>query len=341
MDFKEAEKFLNEIKNICKKIPTKEKTFMEISGYPHYENVSSNILAFYLNPNEEHHLKNLVINTLLEVINNKNQSLNIDTSYFNIYREYSTIKGNRIDIVMQNEDGVIGIENKIDASVYNDLEDYAKTLNNLNKNSIKVLLSLHEQFKSINNNGFINITYSEFFRKLKENLRNYSNIDNKWYIYLVDFINSLEDFGVEKEMELEINEWINNHKDEIKDFKNLLNVAQNNINKKLNNFVRDFEEKSSIKMKYYNWEDSVGTTAYVVFNCGCNLDIGLSTDGWSLGIFVWKKSNLFKVKELLTKKQISYTEENGHLWIYKLNYDTPIENIKDKANEIYNLIKLI
>ena len=33
------------------------KTFMEISGYPHYENVCSNILSFYLNPANEHGLK--------------------------------------------------------------------------------------------------------------------------------------------------------------------------------------------------------------------------------------------------------------------------------------------
>ena len=34
--------------------PPRNLTFMQIAGYPHYENVCSNILAFYLDPAEEH-----------------------------------------------------------------------------------------------------------------------------------------------------------------------------------------------------------------------------------------------------------------------------------------------
>ncbi len=34
-------------------IPDISKSIFDITGYPHYENVSSNILAFYLNPNNE------------------------------------------------------------------------------------------------------------------------------------------------------------------------------------------------------------------------------------------------------------------------------------------------
>ena len=36
-----------------------KRTFMSVSGYPHFENVASNILMFLLNDNEEHNLKNL------------------------------------------------------------------------------------------------------------------------------------------------------------------------------------------------------------------------------------------------------------------------------------------
>jgi hypothetical protein len=40
------------------------KTFMEIAGYPHYENVCSDILAFFMDPEESHGLKALVIDAL-------------------------------------------------------------------------------------------------------------------------------------------------------------------------------------------------------------------------------------------------------------------------------------
>lgn len=39
-------------------------TFMEIAGYPHYENACSNILAFFMDPGESHRLENLVLNAL-------------------------------------------------------------------------------------------------------------------------------------------------------------------------------------------------------------------------------------------------------------------------------------
>ena len=57
MEFKKFENLLKEASNIVEKIPIKEKTFMDISGYPYYENVCSNILAFYFKPKEEHKLK--------------------------------------------------------------------------------------------------------------------------------------------------------------------------------------------------------------------------------------------------------------------------------------------
>ena len=129
MDFKALENFLKEIQIIYNKLPVKEKTFMEVSGYPHYENVCSNILSFYLKPKEEHKLDDLVVKALIKTIQLKTNIRDINSSNFDVFREYTTQKGNRIDIVLKNDEIVIGIENKIKASVYNDLEDYANTLN--------------------------------------------------------------------------------------------------------------------------------------------------------------------------------------------------------------------
>ena len=107
-------KVLYEASELYSKIPVKEKTFMDVSGYPHYENVCSNILAFYFNTIEEHNMNNLVINSLIKVL--KNNNINIEPIKENdivkVSREYTTLKGNRIDIVLENDNLVIGIENK-------------------------------------------------------------------------------------------------------------------------------------------------------------------------------------------------------------------------------------
>ena len=51
-------KLFEELRKI-KSGPARRKTFMDISGYPHYENVVSNILSFYFDDSEEHGMKDL------------------------------------------------------------------------------------------------------------------------------------------------------------------------------------------------------------------------------------------------------------------------------------------
>ena len=111
MNLKEAENFLKEVKKISSQIPKQEKTFMEISGYPYYENSYSNILAFYFNPKEEHGLNDIMLKSLLEIVKEKNNKLktNVNLSNTSVFREYTTELGNRIDLVLQNDEK--GIDN--------------------------------------------------------------------------------------------------------------------------------------------------------------------------------------------------------------------------------------
>ena len=44
------------------------KTVLEVSDFPHSEIAISNILAFFLDPNEEHGLADLVLKSLLETV---------------------------------------------------------------------------------------------------------------------------------------------------------------------------------------------------------------------------------------------------------------------------------
>ena len=46
-----------ELYSRCRELPdihTKRETFLEVCGYPNYENVSSNILAFFIDVEEQH-----------------------------------------------------------------------------------------------------------------------------------------------------------------------------------------------------------------------------------------------------------------------------------------------
>lgn len=341
MNLNELKKLLNEASNISKKIPMKEKTFMDISGYPHYENVSSNILAFYFNPAEEHKLNAIVIGALLKVIKNKNINLvqNENIKELNVYREYTTIKGNRLDLVLQNEELVIGIENKIDATVYNDLNDYANTLNKISKNSIKVLLSLNPNDEIVKNTEFINITYQEFFKQLKIDLNSVPDKNNKWYIYLEEFIKNLENFEGELEMEEEIINWLQINKKEIEELNKVKEIANKSIYKKQEELKKILENKLQINYIKF-WTGDISMTCYIDSPLKYHVDANLTQDGWKIGVFSWTVYNGNKMRQLLSNSDYKIIEEEGyHEWLYKFDYNYPQEKIVEKVIEIYHYIE--
>ena len=96
----------------------------EISSFPHWETVSSNVWAYFLNPDEKHNFKDLFLKSILELIQSKSSSndtgalsnLRVDS----VIRERQTINVSesdkkRIDIEVLGNFGVLVIENKIDA----------------------------------------------------------------------------------------------------------------------------------------------------------------------------------------------------------------------------------
>ena len=87
-DFEKISAALNKTADI--KIKSRVKTFFDVAGFPHYENVLSNILAFFFYTNEEHNLKDLWIKSLFECYNMR-ANTHIECGEFEeIEREHST-----------------------------------------------------------------------------------------------------------------------------------------------------------------------------------------------------------------------------------------------------------
>jgi hypothetical protein len=194
--------WLEKLINSMPELPKERKNFFDISGFPNWENVNSNFLAFYLQENEQHNFKSLFYNSLLECIQNKTCSSTDKNKEgkiifdrekyegsFKVYREYTTQKGGRIDLLLESEgndsevaaaeeelevkeDWAIIIENKIDHELENDLNDYWKTVKAKNKIGI-VLSKLKTNLKPYKlNNGveYISITHKELVSEIEKNL---------------------------------------------------------------------------------------------------------------------------------------------------------------------------
>lgn len=91
-----------------------------IAGFPRRETVSSNVLAYFFDPAEDHGLKDMMLKALLRTIHKED----MDISDVSVSTEVTTDKNNRIDILLDLPELSIVIENKVDSGLYNDLADY-------------------------------------------------------------------------------------------------------------------------------------------------------------------------------------------------------------------------
>lgn len=67
-------------------LPQISMSIFDSAGYPHYENVCSNILAFYLDPNNEHGLGKLLYLCLMNLIS-ANEARPDSAQSFRVSRE--------------------------------------------------------------------------------------------------------------------------------------------------------------------------------------------------------------------------------------------------------------
>ena len=202
-----------------KKLPftkTHRKSFIEIMGLSHLENVSSKTLAFFLDSKEEHNLNDLVINSLFSVLGESFPS-QIHTE--NIILEKRTEQG-RIDLWVETDEHILVIENKIHHHANdNPFEDYvshAHANNPKNKKLIFILLVIKEP-ESTPDENYIVIKHFELSKYILNGLGLKSLQADQYYLtYLIDYISALEKFNPHSEyakMQMDIVNFYRNNRE--------------------------------------------------------------------------------------------------------------------------------
>jgi len=266
--------WLKEITDKFSKITRGRKNLIEIAGYPSWENVNSNILAFYFDPLEEHGFKTLFLDGLLEIIS-ENLGSGFDRSLFeydsiSISREYTTNKGNRIDILIASDsvsndntpDWAIIIENKIYAELYNDLVDYWESANAKNKVGVVLCISendvLVNKISELYNNGiyYCVITHEEFINVVQQNLaQHYIDSDDRHLLFLKEYIANIKSHypnpEVDKAMD-DILHLFHDKSDYIKTFYKVDKQVMEYISKSLTNVMMKFGFKPQNENSYSN-----------------------------------------------------------------------------------------
>jgi hypothetical protein len=324
-----------------------QRTIMEISGYPHYENVCSNILAFYFDVKAEHSLGDLLLRSLFEVIPGEDAAQRTATS---ISREYTTNKGGRLDIVIQGEGFVVGIENKIYHWLANDLNDYSTTLKTIAQQDDKIyklVLGLKPVPPKQLTNNFKSITYADLWAAVSRNLGEYiTTADSKWLSHLVDFFQTTTNLAGNN-MERKANDqfFIQHHEtlerltNERNDFIGRLKLKANELRELL--LSEDKIEGLSKDPWLYRGDTVV--LDMTIHSHDLAFDLSIDPTGWQLLLFGRNKGHHSYLKQLAgnnpdLKLKQALRSENGRYIVQSWPLDTEIVEIVNGTKEWVNLL---
>jgi hypothetical protein len=354
-----SDNFLSGLENLPSPA-NQQPTFMEIGGYPHHENICSNILRFYLIPTNEHGFGRLLLDSLLALIDREliNDDRNIE-----VLREMCTSENNRIDLVIISDNYIIGIENKIRAGVDNPFCDYAKHLNSLHQDSSKVykiLLSVHPEKELSKLRCFTSISYTSFLHEVEENFALYShNVSNEHLIFLKDFIRTMKNLQNQSIVD---QQWLTYLKDRDDDIKVLLSetsIFRKDMRMKLEQ-IEQLIIKSEISSHFterWFWTDPTFFGDVLVYTIDPDRSslcfaVILTTKGWKMQF--WNKqtdlekyngSEKKKLREWFSERELEYTEvtkHDGSGWRIEVDgfkdkvYGTRLEEIIELVVDVWN-----
>ncbi len=322
------------------------ESFLKITGYAHIENLHSNILSYYLNPYKKHGLGMLFWHSLMDSLN---FNINKSSSIIEISREVRTKKNNRIDIVIIANDFILGIENKINHDLNNDLEDYLSQLQELSKEkyniseeNVKLMVLAPKEIK-LPNKKFLMLTYSKWFTNIINRLPNhYLNANAIHLIYLKEYISIMSETTPNKELF----EYFYQQKDIINDFMETFYELQEEMTDKviqLNDLMKDYVGH---KMKLFIYENSWFVMQGKFSDVTFTVDTLVTPTGFRIMLFFREDVDLDRLYDFVEVRNILENPKSRKLIfknqriLYKeFRYNEPLSTIKSELDMILNKIE--
>ena len=324
MEIDAIEDLLNEFKHSFQN-KSVNPTIFEISGYPHFENVCSNILAFFFDPNNPHGLGDLFLNSLLETVDIKDRQSSIE-----VVREQPTKEG-RIDLLISSDTHMIAIENKVNAQLNNPLGDYLDHIiknksERVEGNCFGILLTLRESTEPIPERNFHRVTYSKFFNSILSNIGEYMlKADSKHINYLLELINTMNNQlggNVMDEEYTQLVSTLNNRKDDLQnlfaDLKSLRAHLRGKIDTLASNIMlSDYPDIKSAKYRE-NIGGWIGDCLYYELQLpeGVNIfiDAAVETNGWNINVRLQNnKEDRGNLEKSLRNRGIGFVDGRDNL----------------------------
>ena len=336
------EKVLEDFKKLHIQTVAVEPTFLDISGFPHYENVCSNILQFFFQTNEAHGMGDLFIQAILKTLG-ENISNTIIVN--EVFREQLTHSGKRLDIVISADEYVVGIENKIYAVLTNDLVDYSNYLQSIlaGRKLKKIVLSL---YPIATYSGFVNITYKELFNSVDSLMGNYWQGSNRKYLdYLNDFMQNIRRLEGASSMDNELISFINDNNLDLENLYGELNKLKRELRRRVQDLGKQmvYDEQ---KCKQWFWREESKLFDDLVHDIQIDgatiaIDTHVYPKGW--GIYIWLRepnSKLLKNNDELKDWLIKQGIPNGDIHVSQTRnlYEKKFDEVEEVAKSLQSLL---
>lgn len=300
---------------------------MEIAGYPHYENACSNILQFYMDPEEPHGLKTLGLDALLASLQNSDATYGGMGGNISVEREVPTDKG-RIDLLIASDDRVVLIENKIYAGAPNPFDDYSAYLDCIanGRTKHKILLTVYPTREGASSR-FVNVTYVHLVEQIRSLLGRYvSDADARHLTLFLDFLNTLDNLKEGTRMNQEFVDLLSERSDDVERFLAELRSFQDEMRnkvQKLGSSIRSDLYQNVSKRFWRPRTDLIDMLIYdIELRNGQRVEVAtiIRPQGWTIRLQLFPSNNS-KLRGLLERLNIPFKEKE-----YVIYPDQPAYN---------------
>lgn len=314
--------FLKKIKNRKSRAP--EKNIFSIGGRGYYENPTTDLLGFYLDPGEEHNLENLVLSSLLECIPG-----------FEVVapglveppeREYLTKDYNRIDLILNGEDWCIILENKIWHASVNPFKEYQSSIEKNARFSRKRKIFGILAPRNPKIEGWQWISYANLIDKIRRNLDQHLNANDasKWSIFLQDLLLNLDEH-IGKSMNIDDFEFTRKNYPEIVASISLHDRYLEEIGRQASDASARVFGSAPSAVKRQNWSShGIALRVFPAQGRKHNATLLVCPDGnFRVQLYVenrFRKSGIEKSNFLSAGPFVDYGDEvGGSLWVFAKN----------------------
>lgn len=254
----------------------REKTFFDTAIRNHYENPTTELLEFFLNPQESHELGDVFWKGFTGVVQAElKQDAEVSIGQIErLERECVTHSGNRIDLMLETDTHLLLVEAKIYHHQNNPFDDYVKYAENRAKGKEILGLILSISGKSEAQNWY-GISYQQLVNAVRPYLAEQmlSHPMNKWNLFAREFLLHLESYYKIQNLDMNRVQFIFDHYQEIQELQklktNTIKEVVEKISQQLNLMIDNYDSYNKYEswggIRFYNraWSTLTNTTLHI------------------------------------------------------------------------------